>query len=46
MSHAKNAFNVVKKYFSDEVALRLETIANAAKALMQEILVVDFSKVT
>lgn len=35
-----------EKYFSDEVALRLETIANAAKALMQEILVVDFSKVT
>ncbi len=34
-----------EKYFSDEVALRLENIVNAAKALMQEILVVDFSKV-
>lgn len=34
-----------EKYFSDEVAIRLEAIVNATKAKMQELVVLDYSKV-
>jgi acetylglutamate kinase len=33
-----------EKYYSDEVARRIEKIVNAAKNLMQEISVIDYSK--
>lgn len=33
-----------EKYFSDEVARRLEKLVNTAKQLMQEISVIDYSK--
>ena len=33
-----------EKYFTDEVAERLEQIVNAAKQLMQEIAVMDYTK--
>ena len=34
-----------EKFYSDEIAERLEHIVNIAKKLMQEISVIDFSKV-
>lgn len=34
-----------EKYYSDEVAEQLETLVNTAKKLMQEIAVIDYSKV-
>lgn len=34
-----------EKYFSDEVAIRLEAIVNATKAKMQELVILDYSKV-
>ena len=34
-----------EKFYTDEVAERLETMVNSAKKLMQEISVIDFSKV-
>lgn len=34
-----------EKYFSDEVAMRLEAIVNATKAKMQELVILDYSKV-
>lgn len=34
-----------EKYYSDEVARQLEKLVNHAKQLMQEISVIDFSKV-
>lgn len=34
-----------EKYFSDEVAVRLEAIVNATKANMQELVILDYSKV-
>lgn len=34
-----------EKFYSDDVAERLENIVNVAKKLMQEISVIDFSKV-
>ncbi len=34
-----------EKFYSDEIAERLENIVNVAKKLMQEISVIDFSKV-
>ena len=33
-----------EKYYTDEVAERLEQIINAAKALMQELSVLDYEK--
>ena len=33
-----------EKYYTDEVAERLEQIVNAAKKLMQEIAVMDYTK--
>jgi YgiT-type zinc finger domain-containing protein len=33
-----------EKYYSDEVARRLEQIVNAAKQMMQEISVIDYAK--
>lgn len=33
------------KYFSDKVALRLEAIVNEVKAKMQELVVLDYTKV-
>ncbi len=33
------------KYFPDEVAMRLEAIVNAVKAEMQELVVLDYTKV-
>lgn len=33
-----------EKYYTDEVAERLEQLVNAAKKLMQEIAVMDYSK--
>ena len=33
-----------EKYYTDEVAERLEQIVNAAKQLMQEIAVMDYTK--
>ena len=34
-----------EKYYTDEVAERLETIVNMAKKLMQEIAVIDYPQV-
>lgn len=34
-----------EKYYTDEVAERLESMVDAAKKLMQEIAVIDYSKV-
>ncbi len=34
-----------EKYFSDEVAIRLEAIVNTTKAKMQELALLDYSKV-
>lgn len=33
-----------EKYYSDEVAERVESLVNMAKQLMQEIAVIDYSK--
>ena len=33
-----------EKFYTNEVALRLEKLVNAAKQLMQEISVIDYSK--
>ncbi|WP_346344908.1 type II toxin-antitoxin system MqsA family antitoxin [Clostridium sp. MCC353] len=33
------------KYYTDEVAQQLETMVNTAKKLMQEVAVIDYSKV-
>ncbi|MFW5647328.1 MAG: YgiT-type zinc finger protein [Acetivibrio ethanolgignens] len=34
-----------EKYYTDEVAERLESMVDAAKKLMQEIAVIDYSRV-
>ena len=34
-----------EKYFSDDVAVQLETLVDAAKKLMQEVAIIDYSKV-
>ena len=34
-----------EKYFSDEVAIRLEAIVNATKAKQEELVILDYSKV-
>lgn len=33
-----------EKYYSDEVAKQIEILVNAAKQLMQEIAIIDYSK--
>ena len=33
-----------EKYYSDEVAMKLEYLVNTAKQLMQEVAVIDYSK--
>ncbi len=33
-----------EKYYSDEVAKQIEVLVNAAKQLMQEIAIIDYSK--
>ena len=33
-----------EKYYSDEVAMKLEYLVNTAKQLMQEVTVIDYSK--
>lgn len=33
-----------EKYYSDEVAKQLESLVNAAKQLMQEVAVIDYSR--
>lgn len=34
-----------EKYFSDDVAVQLETLVDSAKKLMQEVAIIDYSKV-
>ena len=34
-----------EKYFSDDVAIRLEAIVNATKANREELVILDYSKV-
>ena len=34
-----------EKYFSDKVAVHLETLVDSAKKLMQEVAIIDYSKV-
>ena len=34
-----------EKYFSDKVAEQLETLVDAAKKLMQEVAIIDYSRV-
>lgn len=41
----KNVSSVEKKYYTDEVAEQLEKMVNLAKQMMQEIAVLDYSKV-
>ena len=41
----KNVPCLEEKYYTDEVAERLETIVNMAKKLMQEIAVIDYPQV-